>query len=456
MKTKHTRHGSWKNPPPQNLRWKGVVEGFYGKPWSAAARCRLFPFMREKRLNTYIYAPKSDPFHRRNWRQPYPPAQKKSLSRLTAEARKHGIAFFWAVSPGLSIRYDDAQDLNAVASRLFEAADFGASGFAVFFDDLPAGIHAKHGKFPSLAAAQAHVTNRLFRLLGRKLPSPTLFFCPTLYWGTEPAQYLKTLGKQLDGDIQIFWTGPMVVSPEITAAQARKMTEILNRPPLLWDNYPVNDYNPNRLNLGPVMGRDPDLPALVSGYFANPMNQPEASLIPLETIADFLRDPHGYNPRSSWKRAFRRAAGGGPSRALLIAAGLLRPGFFPGEPQPNLAAAMRRFLDAPDPADERSAAAALGKELALVRASAARTAAVLKRNGRLYTEIKPFLKKIELSAVAAESALRCRFSGEKEKEKACRAAEKTLKKALSLPHQAASGLIEDFAEILLERNLTGT
>src|SRR5262249_16174388 len=51
----------------------GGVEGFYGPPYSFAQRRGLFSFLARAGLNTYIYAPKLDPYHRDQWRTPYPP-----------------------------------------------------------------------------------------------------------------------------------------------------------------------------------------------------------------------------------------------------------------------------------------------------------------------------------------------------------------------------------------------
>ena len=56
----------------------GVIEGFYGAPWSAAERLRLFDWMASWGLNTYLYAPKDDLHHRAIWREPL---TSKSISR---------------------------------------------------------------------------------------------------------------------------------------------------------------------------------------------------------------------------------------------------------------------------------------------------------------------------------------------------------------------------------------
>ena len=57
-------------------------------------------------------------------------------------------------------------------------------------------------------------------------------------------------------DVPIGWTGATVVCDTITAAEAEARAAALGgRPPLLWDNYPVNDaIMADRLFLGPVRG----------------------------------------------------------------------------------------------------------------------------------------------------------------------------------------------------------
>ena len=40
-------------------------------------------------MNTYIYAPKDDPYHRKLWREPYPAEQMERLRALAAAAREN-------------------------------------------------------------------------------------------------------------------------------------------------------------------------------------------------------------------------------------------------------------------------------------------------------------------------------------------------------------------------------
>ena len=55
-----------------NIKSRGVIEGFYGFPWSFEDRASMIRDMSEYKMNIYMYAPKDDPYHRDQWREPYP------------------------------------------------------------------------------------------------------------------------------------------------------------------------------------------------------------------------------------------------------------------------------------------------------------------------------------------------------------------------------------------------
>lgn len=61
---------------------RGVVEGFYGTPWSHQVRMSLIDFYGKFKMNTYLYGPKDDPFHScPNWRLPYPEKEAQNIKR---------------------------------------------------------------------------------------------------------------------------------------------------------------------------------------------------------------------------------------------------------------------------------------------------------------------------------------------------------------------------------------
>lgn len=287
---------------------RGIVEGFYGKPWSHAERLDMLRFEGQHRMNVYYYAPKDDPYHRRLWREPYPPARMRQLRQLVNAAHQNFVDFCFAVSPGLSMVYSSDDDFKSLTDKLDSVGKLGVSCFALFLDDVSPVLENPEdiARYKTLAAAHVDVINRLDRYLKSRSPENHLVVTPTTYtnaWGSRG--YVRELGAGVAPDVQIVWTGTDVVSPTMTAEQARDWGGLLRRKPLVWDNFPVNDGISWRLNLGPLRGRAADLPSAVSGYFSNPMIQPQASKIPLQTTAEYLWNADHYDPDAAWHRAIR-------------------------------------------------------------------------------------------------------------------------------------------------------
>ncbi|MEW6201091.1 MAG: protein O-GlcNAcase [bacterium] len=434
------------------LRWCGVVEGFFYGQWLHSARMRHLEFLGEVGFNAYIYAPKDDPFHREKWREHYPQRQMKKFVELVKQASRNDIAFCWAISPGLSIRYSDGKDYKSLLGRLLKMADIGITLFGVFFDDIPPQLSREDKKFATLADAQALTVNHLLHSLQSRLPEAEIIFCTTEYYGVSPTPYLKTIGEKMEKEIHIFWTGKQVVSPEITKEDAETMGKILKRKPVLWDNYPVNDYNRNRLHLAPLMGRDPDLPSALTGYFANPMNEPEASRIALATAADYLRSPHHYNPSQSWRKAIKLVAPQEARKHLLHFADLMRPGFFPNEPAPLVAQHIRRFTEADNMRAKNLAAKELLAEFRSLGLLPEILTSKLKSNRVFLSEIRPYLHKLALSSKAGEAVMKSIKAKNKEKTFYIKKAGRYLMSATELPQQIAGNVIEIFVKKVIKLN----
>lgn len=295
----------------------GIIEGFYGTPWSHQDRLDVLRFMKRVGMNAYYYAPKDDPYHRRRWRDPYPPAAHRRLRELVDTAQAAGIAFYYSISPGLSMVYSDSGDWKALRAKMTSIRELGVRHFALMLDDVPATLThpADRAAFPTLADAHAALVNRTYELLAAH--DADLVVTPTTYtnaWGDR--QYLRRLGDAVPRSIPFFWTGPDVASPTITAEDAREWAELIGRPPLIWDNYPVNDYARWRLFLGPLTGRSADLPAAAIGIVANPMNQAHASMLPLATVASYGRDPAAYRPETATREVGAQLYGAEVAAAL--------------------------------------------------------------------------------------------------------------------------------------------
>jgi hyaluronoglucosaminidase len=289
----------------------GIVEGFYGTPWSHQDRLDIIRFMGAHGMNLYIYAPKDDPHHRESWREPYSDEEMAQFRELVRTCQASGVDFCFAVSPGKDMVYSDPHEQELLLNKMMSLHPDGVTHFALFLDDIDVKRmgEADRARFHSAVEAQMYLANALGRQILEREPHAWLLLCPTVYLGVKPNDYWDTLRESLDPCWRVVWTGIDVVAPTITPEQLDAITANLGRPPFIWDNYPVNDYAANVLRLGPIEGRTPELPARISGYASNPMNQAHASMIALATIADFFRDPGGYNPEASWRAAIREVGG---------------------------------------------------------------------------------------------------------------------------------------------------
>ena len=99
------------------MRLRGVIEGFYGPPWSHAERLDLIGFCGRHGLDTWVHAPKDEPFHRKRWRDPYPGDELARMAELVEAGRRAGVEVVWAVAPGLSVRYSDPAELETLAAK---------------------------------------------------------------------------------------------------------------------------------------------------------------------------------------------------------------------------------------------------------------------------------------------------------------------------------------------------
>jgi len=255
-----------------------------------------------------VHAPKDDPYHRQRWRDPYPDAELERLAELVREGGRHGVEVAYAIAPGLDVCYSRGSDFDALLRKCEQVRGVGVRRFQLLWDDIEHTLNCRedeerygHEERPS-AAAQAPFTNRF----AREWPQPgPLVVCPMGYAGTGDSPYRRIFGERLDPDVVVYWTGPEVVSIGISREALDLAVErFRGHTLLLWDNYPVNDFDPGRLFLGPLRGRDPRLAGgRCAGIVANAMLQAVPSKLPLATVAEWARDPDAYDPVAAFERA---------------------------------------------------------------------------------------------------------------------------------------------------------
>lgn len=291
------------------FKYRGVVEGFYGRPWSHKTRLSILDFMGRHKMNSYVYGPKDDPYHRTpNWRQPYPEEEGKKIKELVERATQNHIDFVWAIHPGGDIRWNKA-DYDSLLNKFSAMYELGVRQFAIFFDDIK-------GNGTDSRKQTEMLNNIINDFVKKKVGVKNLIVCPTDYnqgWANPSEQgQLAIYGKELDPAIDVFWTGK-VVCGDIDPASMEFVNSRIKRPALVWWNFPVSDYCRHNLLMGPVYGLDTTLDgSSMAGIESNPMENGEASKSAIYGVADYAWNASAYNPLDNWTRSFSEIMPGAP------------------------------------------------------------------------------------------------------------------------------------------------
>jgi hypothetical protein len=282
----------------------GTIEGFFGRPYTWAERADLMRFLKPHGYDFYLYAPKADPYLRRRWREPHPPAEMAALAAFAAECRAADVRFGVGLSP-FELHFDFTDEARAALTDKLAALDAaGCQWLAILFDDMK-------GDLSDLARRQAEIV----AFAAERTAAERLIVCPSYYtddpvldrvFGPRPAGYLRDLGQALDPAIDIMWTGEEVCSREISPGHLARVTHELGRKPFLWDNYPVNDgpRMSRHLHLRAFTGRPAANAGHLSGHAVNPASQPTLSAIPMLSLAASYAQGQDY----AYGAAFQAAA----------------------------------------------------------------------------------------------------------------------------------------------------
>jgi hypothetical protein len=271
---------------------RGVVEGFYGPPYSTADRATLLQLMGRLRENVFVYGPKDDPYARDRWREAYPVDVGATIQAGVREADANKVRFVWSISPGVSFdfaRFD--AELATLKTKIESVRSLGVRHFALFMDDISHNVASDH----------ARLMNAVDDHLKSKDPSARLLVVGTTYSGA-PDAYTDTLGRLVHPDVEIMWTGSEVFSPTITPASLGAVNTSLRRRVGIWDNWPQT--------VDGFTGRSADLFTATEGFYTNPVLNETFGYAPqrparvlfqaLGPIADYLWNPGAYVAQTSF------------------------------------------------------------------------------------------------------------------------------------------------------------
>jgi hyaluronoglucosaminidase len=287
----------------------GIIEGYYGKPWSWEERAANAQFLASSGYRFYLYAPKADPFLRVRWAERHPDRVAVELEKLAGHCRALGVRFGIGVSP-TNIHIDFGDEVKRTLATKLEAFDaLGIQDVALLFDDM-------RGDVPGLADRQAEVV----AWASERTRADRMFVCPSYYsddpvldrvFGARPERYLERLGELVDPKVEMFWTGEEVCSRQLSTGHLDRVTNQMGRKPFLWDNYPVNDgaRMSQYLHVRGFTGRPASIAGSIAGHGINPALQPTLTRIPALTLAQSYARGADYSYHAAMRSAATQVLG---------------------------------------------------------------------------------------------------------------------------------------------------
>jgi hyaluronoglucosaminidase len=264
----------------------GVMEIFYGTPWSEADRDSYAAFLKQIGFQFYLYGPKGDDGLRKNWRQLPSPEELRKYQEMQRHFKGHGLQFGMILSPHSLNDEFNLVDRNALKAKIKVLSDVGLDFLGLFFDDMKSATNLASRQLEILKVVQEETRAKII-------------FCPSFYsndslldmlFGDRPTDYLTTLGKEIDSSVEILWTGEQIISPEITKADLEPVEKKLLRKPFVCDNFYADDgpINCNFLRLLAPNGRDQAALTAASHWAFNPMNQAHLSKLVIRAAAQTM------------------------------------------------------------------------------------------------------------------------------------------------------------------------
>lgn len=327
---------------------RGVIEGFYGRPWSDEERLQVLPALADLKFNIYAYAPKDDWAISVLWKLPLPEDDARRIKTVAQVAHSQRMKVCWEIRPVLFLSFSSNEDLGIMIEKARVIRENGADCIILAFDDTDMPLNGDDAQaYDSFIEAAVDFANRFSGALVAEMPDLLLIFVPRTYWLEAKGAHeeLAYIGAHLNPIWKVAWTGNQVVSKTISLEDAQMAAALIRRPPILGDNFPVTDdaTKTGIVNLGPLTGRAPELPAHLAGIAFNASPLPFASLVGLATAADFSWNPETYDPAAATRRASVWLAGLEGAWALeqLMATNQIAP--FAPSPAPALENAIAAF-----------------------------------------------------------------------------------------------------------------
>lgn len=332
-----------------DVRERGIIEGYYGVPYSAEVTKDLFRFMARYKMNTYMYGAKSDSYHSRYWAEPYPveiTEHQKKIGYLTQDMMKdiaetataNKVNFIWAIHPGKAFADPDNKEvIDKIMEKFLCMYNLGVREFGVFVDDV--GVPSEDNIMALCAENLTKLQNRIDEKWNRPGAAPEdmvnpLHYVPQLYaYSWVPEERAQKFFESLSSTpkkVNIYITGCNVWSVP-NNQDLETVEKWLGRKVSWWWNYPCNDQDMTKIFTSDTYTNFRDETHILNlsrleenlkganTVIINPMQQGELSKIPLFGVACYTWNNSDFNNDKNWIAAtdavlgplasdFRRAA----------------------------------------------------------------------------------------------------------------------------------------------------
>ena len=296
---------------------RGFIEGYYGNPWSTQDRVNLMTWGGYYKLNAYVYAPKDDPKHNKNWRELYTEDELvEKIEPLAAAGNASKCRFVYALHPFMSNpittgNYDDS--VAILKAKFKQVIDHGVRQIAILADDAGNQGNALYTRLCEDMTAWIHELQDQKDDDGSAIYAglkDTIIFCPVNYMGNGESWY-----ADLPSNIQVVNTGGRVWG-QVSRSFVDSFKRNSSVEPFMWINWPCTDNDKDALSMGGyknALGADCE-PGSVKGVVLNPMQQSEPSKAGIFMNADFswnMWTSYDHADRT-WQDAFSYVDHGSP------------------------------------------------------------------------------------------------------------------------------------------------
>ena len=329
-----------------DVKNRGIIEGYYGVPYSADVTKDLFRFMARFKMNMYMYGAKSDPYHSRYWADPYPSSitteqremgylSQRMLREITKTAHQCKVNFIWAIHPGSAFTNSSNTDVVAkIMTKFQNMYRLGVRQFGLCVDDVSIPTDE------SIQKLNADRVTELQNLIDQKwnkegvAPEDTvkpLNVVPQIYnfnqSTAENRQKFYNALSKTPAKVDVYITGTRTWSVP-NSADLQQGKSYMGREVAWWWNYPCNDQDATKLfpldtysnfNVHPRISSSARLEANLQDaktILINPMQQGEVSKIALFSIGNYTWNTAAFDNMASWEAAIPAVVGQEHAAAL--------------------------------------------------------------------------------------------------------------------------------------------